>query len=130
MRESRLGQGQPGSDWSSAERESWELDCLGFLKGRSDGDATSQKAKKQKTQDTAEHLASYDELMSWGNATIIWTGEGLQQFRHVGDLDTTTLPQSIFLTLDWVQTQWRCVWFLKHHAHLNLDAFFDLTHRR
>lgn len=69
---------------------SWQRLCVSFLRSEESKDATSQKAKRAKETSSAEHVASYDEAMSWNHGLDMWTGAGLDQFfEDAQELDET-----------------------------------------
>ena len=72
----------PGNDWTAEEMAVWQQQCLEFLQEGAVKDKRLSKAKKAKTAADVEHVASYDESLSWHNAVLMLTGEGLCQFLH------------------------------------------------
>jgi hypothetical protein len=119
----------PGNDWTAEEMAVWQQQCLEFLQEGAVKDKRLSKAKKAKTAADVEHVASYDESLSWHNAVLMLTGEGLCQFLHE-QLCEKSVPRALYLCMDWCQTQWRVIWFLRNHYGLCVEGFPELVHRR
>jgi hypothetical protein len=99
---------------------------VSFLHSKESKDATSRKAKRAKETSSTEHVASYDEAMSWNHGLGMWSGAGLDQFlEDAPELDETKVPKGFFITLDRMQTQWCVVWFLRNHSRMIIEVFFD-----
>lgn len=58
------------------------------------------------------------------------TGRGLDQFKGPDPLPDDSVPRTLFVCMDWPQTQWRVIFFLEHKERRNVEGIMEVTHRR
>ena len=130
-RGSRLRQGRPGTKWSEEERCEYERDCVELLKRKHDETAAeAPKSKQMKRQVILDGLATFDYGMLLDDTVNLVTGRPLTQFHNPGPLPLDRMPRTLVICADFLQTQWRCGWYLRHKCELNLELILETTHRR
>ena len=127
LRASRLRKSTPGEEWSAQERTSHERDTIQLLRRRA---GNKPALKKAKIAADTEHLASFDFMASLADVLCLMASQGLDGWFVEGPLDLNTVPRSLILTMDFQQTQWRVLWFLRHWVGLNIEGVLELVHRR
>ena len=108
-----------------------QVDCIQLLKKRKcKEDDTGSKFKEFKNAETTEGLASFDWACMLFSVVELLTKSSFKQYLVEGEIPLDELPHCLVLTLDWLQTQWRVVWCLRHYFKCNVEAVPDITHRR
>ena len=133
-RASRLGPGQPGTEWNSEERQNTHAHHFDALRRKStyfdgEGDGLAKKARKAKT---LERVAAYDVGLSVENMLYYHNGQGLVRFEDdfTEDKPADWVPPSLVITMDWEQKQWAMLWFLRNKLNLCLEGIPDVEHLR
>ena len=110
MRNSRLRKGAPGEEWSQKARDYNEVLTIRLLRP----DDTKAKPWKQQLVEFQElHLASFDFLAAICDSLWQMVGVRPDFYFHDGDLPTDSVPRSLYVTMDFLQYQWRTLWFLR-----------------
>ena len=128
LRGSRLRKEAPGESWSDAARAAHEAETIRMLRFKKH-EKGLPVWKTIKVQNDAEHVASWDWLAALINAVKHSTGHCFDTFFHSGPLPLDRVPRSLFVTMDFLQLQWRVLWFLRNHIGLSLEGIIDKTHR-
>ena len=132
LRSSRYRVGAAGTAWSKDEREVIEWQHADFLADRTVAGAGEGEPlrKRMKQLDTRERVAAYDKIRCWQNGLVSSTRQGFERYAEDVALGSDAIPKLVVLSLDWHQTQWCGVWFLRNALRINLEAVPDFTHRR
>lgn len=120
----------PGEAWGDKERRGHEANVVKFLADKDYRKTRGVKTRTAKIEGDEDHIASFDVLCAFFNVLLVWTQAGLDYFFCDGPLPMGEIPRSLFVTIDWQQTQWRAMWFLRHYCRLSLEPILDITHRR
>ena len=126
-RESRLRLGQPGTKWSDADRADHQRDCIDLVKRKSAAaEEIAPKAKRAKAQTSCEGLASYDFAAALADTVQTVTTKPIDEFCHTdGPLPLDKIPRAIVLTMDWLQSQWRAGWFMRHKLKMSIELIME-----
>ena len=92
VRESRLRTTALGKKWFADERESNESQTIELLRVREPGES---KAKKAKTKDADEHIASFDVVAGIARVTKVWCQVDPAWFTSPSPMPTDFVPTSI-----------------------------------
>ena len=114
--------------WNEEEQTADRLRTVQMLQRK---DTCKPNAKRPKIESDAkpEHIYSRDIITRLANVLRIWCDVNLDWFYVAGELPADQVPRSLFITQDWLQAQWRVIWFMREHLAMNVEAFPDQVHR-
>lgn len=131
LRDSRLRDGAPGSEWSGQERQQWGDRAAAFVRKCMSEDLDGERSRtRARTTNCTKRLASLDWLRALEHSLVATTSFGFEQYMPLYSFEPTRLPPILMICCDQEQKQLCPLLYLRHKVGLNMEYIVDVTHRR